>query len=360
MSLSVVILQQMIKSKSVTFSHTIERNTLFSVYDYGAIGDGIKNDTQAFFNAWNATCNSLLENPKIIVPGDGTFLVHQILFSGPCRAKNIAFLIIGRIVAPDSPTSWSGLDQGRWLTFSEVERLHVTGYSTIDGRGHRWWAQSCRDHPNLVVTAMVFQSCNDSSLTKVNFINSSQVHISIEESNYFQVDNLYIEAPEDSPNTDGIHVHASKHVTITNTMIRTGDDCVSMGDYTSDINISSIVCGPGHGVSIGSLGRSGNFVQVENIHVSRVYFEHTTNGARIKTWQVVGRGYVRGVIFEDIKFYSVHNPVIIDQYYCDIRGACEETVTGVHISNVTYSRLSGTSSTDVAINLNCSTSVACT
>lgn len=38
--------------------------------------------------------------------------------------------------------------------------------------------------------------------------------------------------------------------------------------------------------SIGSLGRSGNFVQVEDISVSNIYFKETTNGARIKTWQV--------------------------------------------------------------------------
>ena len=38
--------------------------------------------------------------------------------------------------------------------------------------------------------------------------------------------------------------------------------------------------------SIGSLGKGGNFVQVENIYVSKVYLKGTTNGARIKTWQV--------------------------------------------------------------------------
>lgn len=41
------------------------------------------------------------------------------------------------------------------------------------------------------------------------------------------------------------------------------------------------------GNSIGSLGRGGNFVQVEDISVSNIYFKGTTNGARIKTWQVM-------------------------------------------------------------------------
>lgn len=38
--------------------------------------------------------------------------------------------------------------------------------------------------------------------------------------------------------------------------------------------------------SIGSLGKSGNEVKVENISVIRGHFNRTTNGVRIKTWQV--------------------------------------------------------------------------
>lgn len=38
--------------------------------------------------------------------------------------------------------------------------------------------------------------------------------------------------------------------------------------------------------SIGSLGRGGSYAQVENINVSDVNFDGTTNGARIKTWEV--------------------------------------------------------------------------
>ncbi|PKI75740.1 hypothetical protein CRG98_003883 [Punica granatum] len=253
---------------------------------------------QAFHDAWNATCSSEEENPTIIVPGNNTFLVQQVLFSGPCKAKNITFLILGNMIAPDSPESWSRLDPSRWLSFRQVEQLHVTGFGTIDGRGEGMWNQSCRYHPHL---AMKFLSCNASSLTNINFINSSQAHILISGSHYFKVDNLLIEAPWNSPNTDGIHIQSSEQITISNTMIRTGDDCVSIGDYTSNIHISSSICGPGHGVSIGSLGRSGNVVQVEDIHHS-----------------------------------------------------------GVHISNVTYNDLSGTSSTNVAINFNRSRSIACT
>lgn len=48
----------------------------------------------------------------------------------------------------------------------------------------------------------------------------------------------------------------------------------------------------------------------------------------------VGKGYVRGVTFEDIFLDSVKNPIIIDQNYCKVRGACQELVTKLTIHNL--------------------------
>lgn len=31
----------------------------------------------------------------------------------------------------------------------------------------------------------------------------------------------------------------------------TGDDCISIGDYTSNIGIDNVECGPGHGIRFG-------------------------------------------------------------------------------------------------------------
>ncbi|KAI5320581.1 hypothetical protein L3X38_040289 [Prunus dulcis] len=332
--------------------------------DYGAVSGGRIDDSEAFLKAWNAACTSETENPTLIVPRK-RFLLNPIVFSGPCRAENINFLIFGRLLAPDSPGAWKELDPSQWLAFNGVSGLNIAGPGRINGRGKAWWDQSCRDHPRLVgcstlaPTAVKLVSCKNSSISEIHFLNSSQTHVLIRDGDGINIENVLIEAPERSPNTDGIHISASHNVVITNAIIGTGDDCVSIGDHTSNIVISYVKCGPGHGISIGSLGRSGNFVQVENIHVSKVYLQGTTNGARIKTWQV-GRGYVRQVTFEHIFFGSVKNPIIIDQNYCNKSGACKEMETGVHITDVSFNQLYGTSSSRVAMNLNCSRSVACT
>lgn len=73
-------------------------------------------------------------------------------------------------------------------------------------------------------------------------------HIVINECQNVKMQGLKIMASGESPNTDGIHVEASTGVTILNSKISTGDDCVSIGPGTSNLWVQNVVCGPGHGI----------------------------------------------------------------------------------------------------------------
>lgn len=68
----------------------------------------------------------------------------------------------------------------------------------------------------------------------------------------------------------------------------TGDDCVSIQTGCSGVNIQNVDCGPGHGISIGSLGKDNTKACVSNITVSDTKIHDTLTGVRIKTWQVKG------------------------------------------------------------------------
>ena len=65
-----------------------------------------------------------------------------------------------------------------------------------------------------------------------------------------------------------------------------GDDCISIQTGCKNVLIHDVNCGPGHGISIGSLGIDGTRACVSNITVKDVKIHDTMTGVRIKTWQV--------------------------------------------------------------------------
>ncbi|XP_044485379.1 polygalacturonase-like [Mangifera indica] len=336
----------------------------FNVVDYGAIGDGKSNDTWAFEKAWTAICNAWKDTPTMVIPKGKTFLVYPITFAGPCKSSNINIKLSGVVKAPEDFRAWEATKMGEWLVFDGVSGLNITGNGLIEGNGKSWWDNSCKLNPKkgctkLAPTALGFRSCNDVRMSRINVMRSPQTHILVLGCKNVGFSFLVIQSPGSSPNTDGIHVSDSLNVTVRSSIIGTGDDCISIGDLVSNIKVKYVNCGPGHGISIGSLGGGGNEVRVEYITVRNVAFDGTSNGARIKTWQV-GEGKVQHVEFSNLTFVNVENPIIIDQYYCQVKGGCRGTKTGVHIDDVRFTHATGTTATDVAINLNCSSNVPCT
>ncbi|VVA95932.1 unnamed protein product [Arabis nemorensis] len=329
-----------------------------SVMEYGAVGDGIADDTSAFQKAWDDTCKGRSNMGSVYVPAGKTFLLNSLHFTGPCNPKPIIFIIDGDMIAESDTKKWQK-DENEiipWLIFDHVEGLVIAGRGLLDGQGKAWWDIHCRDHPGPMMT---FSNCGNVTLKSLRLRNSAQTHVLIMGSQNVYINDIKITSPEASPNTDGVHITSSSAVSITHSDIATGDDCVSVGDQVNNVNVTFVNCGPGHGVSIGSLGRGGTEVAVENIRVWHVNFTRTTNGARIKTWPGA-TGHVRGIEFFDIHFSSVQNPIIIDQFYGCTTPKCTHTRKAVHIEKVRYMKMSGTSATKVAVKLECSEkSVSC-
>ncbi|RDX74145.1 putative polygalacturonase [Mucuna pruriens] len=335
---------------------------VLSVGDYGAKGDGLHNDTEAFMEAWKMAC-SLPGFINVVFPYGKTFLVHPVDIGGPCRSK-ITLRISGTIVAPQDPVMWYGLNQRKWLYFHGVNHLTVDGGGRINGMGQEWWARSCKINST---NALTFHRCKDLKVRNIILLNSQQMHVSFTNCMRVVASHLKVLAPASSPNTDGIHISATKGVEVRDTVIRTGDDCISIVRNSSRVWVRNISCGPGHGIS---LGKSKTWEKVQNVIVDGAYLYNTDNGVRIKTWQG-GSGLASKITFQNILMENVSNPILINQYYCDSRQPCQNEprehlasgidrqTSAVKVENISFIDIQGTTATEEAIKFACSDGSPC-
>ncbi|KAK7395623.1 hypothetical protein VNO78_16187 [Psophocarpus tetragonolobus] len=326
----------------------------FNVVKFGAKPDGKSDSTEPFMRAWNSACTSL-SAATIYVP-KGRYLLRNINFRGPCKRK-VTFLIAGTLVAPEDYRALG--DSGFWILFNHVDNLVVSG-GNLDAKGAGFW--NCRRSGNdcpVGARTMTFNWVNNLVVSGITSVNSQLSHLVINTCNNVVVKNVRLIAPDQSPNTDGIHVEHSNGITINGCTLQTGDDCISIGEATYNLFMSHIKCGPGHGVSIGSLGKQMDEKGVENVTLTNAIFSGSDNGVRIKTWARPSKGFVRNVLFQNIIMNKVENPIIIDQNYCPNNLGCPGQTSGIKISQITYMNINGSSATPEAVTFDCSPSNPC-
>ncbi|KAJ4827819.1 hypothetical protein Tsubulata_026156 [Turnera subulata] len=279
---------------------TSERGSkvLVNVDSFGAVGDGISDDTQAFVSAWEKACNTT--KSVFFVPQGRRYLVNATKFKGPCADK-LVIQIDGTIVAPDEPSNWDPNLSRLWLDFSKLN-----GALTID-------------------------SCSAVKVQGLTIQNSQQMHFVISKSDSVRISGVLVSAPGDSPNTDGIHITQS-----TNLQYQDEENLLWTWTWNQD-NSTGIVT---------------------KVVVDTAFLRETTNGLRIKTWQG-GNGYVRGVRYENVQMDNVANPIIIDQFYCDSPKSCQNQTENVKISQIMYRNISGTTKSEKAMKFACSDTVPC-
>jgi galacturan 1,4-alpha-galacturonidase len=175
---------------------------------------------------------------------------------------------------------------------------------------------------------MTFYFVTNGFVHHLSSINSKGGHFKMFACENMTFMKVKISAPGDSPNTDGIKVANSSGVSIRSSNIGTGDDCIAMISGSKNVLISDVFCGPGHGISVGSLGRNDGEEDVENINVRNCTLSGTTNGLRIKTWALPLSKPLKAsnFMYEDIMMNNVDNPIIIDQEYCPSR-TCSNKVS---------------------------------
>ncbi|KAL3641844.1 hypothetical protein CASFOL_012659 [Castilleja foliolosa] len=333
---------------------------IVNVVSFGAVGDGVADDTQAFVSAWEQACAT--PNAVLLVPNGKNYLVSVTKFNGPCK-PNFVVQIDGIIVAPTDPHIWAPDSPRNWLVFNKLSRVIIHGEGVFEGNGGQWWDQSCKRNKSNpckpAPTAFTLQSSSIVNMNGLTIRNGQQMNVIISHSKLVVLNNVTVSAPATSPNTDGIHLTSSTNVVLQNCKIGTGDDCISIVNGCSNIRMKNITCGPGHGISIGSLGNQNSTGKVEKVVLDNAYINGTTNGLRIKTYQG-GKGFVRSVVFQNVEMENVANPILIDQFYCDSKTKCPIMPSAVQISKIIYRNVTGTSPSKDVMRFACSDTVPCT
>ncbi|CAN0902586.1 PG1 [Linum grandiflorum] len=319
---------------------------VFDIMKYGAVSDGNTDICQALTKAWGDACKSPTPAKVLVPPGE--FLAGITKLLGPCTAP-IELEINGVIKAPKII---KGED---YILIEDVNDVKVFGTGTIDGQGAYCWENKDDRAPNIR-----FQNINNGWVEGLTSKDSKFFHMSTLYVKNLTFSHVHTIAPAESRNTDGIHISRSSMITVIDSIFETGDDCVSMADDLDTVTVRNIKCGPGHGVSIGSLGKYEKEKPVKNILIQNCTISNSDNGIRIKSWPERFATTLSDVHFEDIVFDNVENPIIIDQLYCP-NNECNGKLgpSKVKISNVWFKNVKGTSKTKEVVQLICSSALPC-
>ncbi|TKY52500.1 polygalacturonase protein [Spatholobus suberectus] len=331
---------------------------IFDVTKFGAVADDQTDNVDAFRAAWGAACKNSSIQAKVLIP-EGTFRAGPTMFAGPCTNPNpIIVVVMGTVKAS---TDLSEYVSPEWFTFLDIDGLVLTGKGVFDGQGPKSWPfNDCKKNKGCAPfpSSLKFEKVSNSIVTGITSLDSMMFHFHVHGCRNISFSDLNIKAPGNSPNTDGMHISSSDEIRVFSSVIGTGDDCISVGHSTTNIFISDITCGPGHGISVGSLGKRPEERSVNGVTVTNCTFINTTNGARIKTWQGTVPAEAKSIIYESLIMQGVQNPIVIDQSYGSKKSRAPSTSVW-KISDVHFRKIKGTTVSNIAVSLQCSTQNPC-
>ena len=335
-----------IGEESLSFATRTE-SACVDVRSFGAVGDGVTDDTAAI----QAAIHACPEQGRVRVP-QGTYFVRPlvlksfltlelcegaVLLADPCEEHYP--ILPGEIT--DAATgeaiqisSWEGNPfpcRQSFISAHCAKDIHIVGRGIIDGNAvnSTWWVnvkQRKIGRPKLVF----LNNCENVRFHGILGRNSAcwNFHPFFCKGVYFY--NIAVEAPKDSPNTDGTDPESCHDVRYIGVRFSVGDDAIAIKSgkmymgmkYKTPATahvVRNCLMEYAHGAMVLGSEMSGG---VKDLCVSQCYFKHTDRGLRITTRR--GRGkyaVIDGVEFTNIRMDNVMAPLVMYMYYfCDPDG----------------------------------------
>ncbi len=327
---------------------TEEEYVTLNVRDFGAAGDGEKDDTLAIQSAIMA-CP---KKGRVLIPA-GTyrfvclFLKSHVSIELARGAELSAFTdrerfpyYPGMIPTSDGAGeynlgTWEG-DPAKMfcglITGVGVKDAVIYGEGTLNGNAgpDNWWknakVQNIAWRPRMIF----LNHCKKISVVGITVKNSPSWNCHPYFSEKIRFIGLDILSHKDSINTDGINPESCKNVEILGVHFSVGDDCIAVKSgkiymgrtYKTpceNVTIRQCSMNYGHGsVTLGSEMGAG----VKNVEVKDCRFFETDRGLRIKTRRGRGRdAVIDNVCFENILMDRVPTPFVANSFYnCDADG----------------------------------------
>ncbi|KAJ4397350.1 Exopolygalacturonase X-1 [Gnomoniopsis smithogilvyi] len=231
--------------------------------------------------------------------------------------------------------------------------VFIYGGGELDGSGQVWYDLYAEDayilRPVLILSDLVLRYSPE---YYVFLANSTNVVF-----NNFDISG-YSSSANVAKNTDGWDTYRSTDITIMNSVINNGDDCVSFKPNSTYILVESLWCNGSHGISVGSLGQyEGEFDIVSDVYVANISMHNASDAARIKVWPNTpsalsgdlqgggGSGEVNNITFDGMLIDNVDYAIEITQCYGQKNiTLCLEYPSPLTITNVLITNLNGTTS----------------
>ncbi len=294
-----------------------------NVKDFGAVGDGVTLDTAAIQRAIDA--GGTVYFPK------GTYLTGTLYL----KSHGGLFLDQGAIIkASHNREDYNATDfcpQNRvfpqefmagthLICAVEEEDISISGFGTIDGDSHFWVNESLLQpnghfygHPpkeaNRPAQMIFFAECKNVHVSDVSLLNSSFWHLFFHGCTDVTVRGLHIKGERKQWVNDGIDIDCCSRVTVSDCIIDTGDDGITLRASGKSLVAKDAVC--------------------EDVTVSNcIITSYLDYGIRIG----VGNGIIRNCFFSNIIIKnSVHGIGLTCRFSPNAAAVSAENI---HFSNI--------------------------